>query len=49
MVAGFVARFLRVPEEEVAIIIFANRYRANSTRLIDPVLATFLPGGGMML
>jgi len=45
MVAGFVARFLRVPEEEVAIIVFANRYRGNPGRLSDAVLATFLPGG----
>jgi len=45
MVAGFVASFLRIPEEEVAIIIFANRYRASSSRLRDAVLATFVPGG----
>ena len=29
MVAGFVASFMRLPDEEVAIIVFANRYRAN--------------------
>lgn len=45
MVAGFVASFLRVPEEEVAVIVFANRYRASSSRLRDAVLATFVPGG----
>jgi len=45
MVAGFVAAFLRIPEEEMAVIVFANRYRANSGRLRDAVLETFLPGG----
>jgi D-alanyl-D-alanine carboxypeptidase len=43
MVAGFVAAFLRIPEEEMAVIVFANRYRANSSRLRDAVLETFLP------
>jgi hypothetical protein len=45
MVAGFVAAFLRVPEEETAIIVFANRYRASSSRIRDAVLEAFLPGG----
>jgi D-alanyl-D-alanine carboxypeptidase len=45
MVAGFVAAFLRIPEEEIAIIVFANRYRASSSRIRDAVLETFLPGG----
>lgn len=45
MVAGFVANFFRVPDEEAVIIVFANRYRASSGRLRDMVLATFLPGG----
>ncbi len=45
MVAGFVANFFRVPDEEAAIIIFANRYRGSSSRLRDMVLTTFLPGG----
>jgi len=43
MVAGFVAAFLRIPEEEMAVIVFANRYRANSSRIRDAVLETFLP------
>lgn len=43
MVAGFVAAFLRVPEEEMAVIVFANRYRASSSRIRDAVLETFLP------
>jgi CubicO group peptidase (beta-lactamase class C family) len=45
MVAGFVAAFLRIPEEEMAVIVFANRYRASSSRIRDAVLETFLPGG----
>lgn len=45
MVAGFVAAFLRVPEEETAVIVFANRYRASSSRIRDAVLEAFLPGG----
>lgn len=45
MVAGFVASFLRIPEAEMAVIVFANRYRASSSRLRDAVLETFLPGG----
>jgi CubicO group peptidase (beta-lactamase class C family) len=44
MVAGFVAAFLRIPEEEMAVIVFANRYRASSGRIRDAVLETFLPG-----
>jgi len=45
MVAGFVADFFRLPDEEMAIIVFANRYRVSSSRIRDMVLATFLPGG----
>jgi D-alanyl-D-alanine carboxypeptidase len=45
MVAGFVASFLRIPEKEVAIIVFANRYRASSSRLRDAVLKAFVAGG----
>jgi len=44
MVAGFVAAFLRIPEEEMAVIVFANRYRASSGRLRNAVMETFLPG-----
>ena len=44
MVAGFVAAFLRIPEEEMAVIVFANRYRASSGRIRDAVMETFLPG-----
>jgi len=42
MVAGFVASFLRIPEEEMAVMAFANRYRASSSNLRDIVLETFL-------
>jgi len=41
MVAGFVASFLRIPEEELAVMAFANRYRASSTNLRNIVLETF--------
>jgi len=44
MVAGFVASFLRIPGQEVAVIVFANRYRASSSRFRDAVLETFVPG-----
>jgi len=43
MVAGFVANFMRLPDEEVAIVVFANRYRASSGRIRDIVADTFLP------
>lgn len=42
MVAGFVASFLRIPEEGMAVMAFANRYRASSTNLRNIVLETFL-------
>ncbi len=41
-VAGFVASFLRLPDDELAIIVFANRYRVSSSRLRDIVADTFL-------
>jgi CubicO group peptidase (beta-lactamase class C family) len=45
MVAGFVAAFLRIPESEMSVIVFANRYRASSSRIRDAVLETFMPAG----
>jgi CubicO group peptidase (beta-lactamase class C family) len=42
-VAGFVASFVRLPEVELALIVFANRYRASSGRIRDIVAETFLP------
>lgn len=42
-VAGFVASFVRLPEAEVALIVFANRYRVSSGRIRDIVAETFLP------
>ncbi len=45
-VAGFVANFTRLVEDEVAIIVFANRYRVSSGRFRDFVAETFLPGDG---
>ncbi len=44
MVAGFVASFMRLPDEEVAIIVFANRYRVSSGQFRDIVADTFLSG-----
>ncbi len=45
-VAGFVANFSRFPEQEVAIIVFLNRYRVSSSRLKVAVLHTFMPSLG---
>ncbi len=42
MVAGFVANFMRLPDEEVAIIVFANRYRVSSGQIRDIVAEIFL-------
>ena len=42
-VAGFVANFLRLPDDDVAIIVFANRYRVSSGQIRDVVVETFLP------
>jgi len=41
-VAGFVADFRRLPDQELAIIVFANRYRVSSGRIRDFVAETFL-------
>ncbi len=46
MVAGFVANFSRFPEQEMAIIVFLNRYRVSSGRLKVAVLHTFMPSLG---
>ncbi len=43
MVAGFVANFMRLPEQELAIIVFVNRYRVSSSRFRDIVADVFLP------
>ncbi len=42
MVAGFVADFRRLPDEELAFIVLANRYRVSSGRIRDIVADTFL-------
>jgi D-alanyl-D-alanine carboxypeptidase len=42
MVAGFVASFVRLPEADVALIVFANRYRVSSGQIRDIVADTFL-------
>ena len=41
-VAGFVANFMRLPDQEMAFIVFANRYRVSSGRIRDIVAETFL-------
>jgi D-alanyl-D-alanine carboxypeptidase len=43
MVAGFVANFIRLPDDDLAIIVFANRYRVSSSDIRDIVADTFLP------
>ncbi len=45
-VAGFVANFSRLPEQEAAIIVVLNRYRVGSGRLRVAVLHTFMPSLG---
>ncbi len=45
-VAGFVANFSRFPDQEVAIIVFLNRYRVSSGRLKEAALHTFMPSLG---
>ncbi len=45
-VAGFVANFARLPEQEAAIIVFLNRYRVGSGRLRVAVLHAFMPSLG---
>ena len=42
-VAGFVASFVRLPDAEVALVVFANRYRSSSGQIRDIVAETFLP------
>lgn len=42
-VAGFVATFMRLPDDEAAIIVFANRYRVSSSRFRDIVADAFIP------
>jgi len=46
MVAGFVARFSRYPDQEAVVIVFMNRYRVSSNRLSKAVLHTFMPNLG---
>lgn len=46
MVAGFVANFMRLPDAEMAVIVFANRYRVSSGRIRDAVMEVFLAGSG---
>jgi len=46
MVAGFVARFSRYPEQEAVVIVFMNRYQVSSMRLSRAVLHTFMPSLG---
>ncbi|KAA3658611.1 MAG: class A beta-lactamase-related serine hydrolase [Calditrichaeota bacterium] len=45
-VAGFVAYFSRFPEQEIAIIIFLNRYRVRANPIKDAVAHTFMPSLG---
>lgn len=45
-VAGFVANFSRFPDQDVAIIVFMNRYRVSSNFVKVAVLQTFMPNLG---
>jgi D-alanyl-D-alanine carboxypeptidase len=44
-VAGFVSNFTRLPDDDLAIIVFTNRYRVSGGRIRDIVADTFLPAG----
>lgn len=46
MVAGFVARFSRFPDQEAAIIVFMNRFEVSSFHMMTAVLHTFMPSLG---
>jgi len=46
MVAGFVARFSRFPDQEATIIVFMNRYEVSSFHMSVAVLHTFMPSLG---
>jgi CubicO group peptidase (beta-lactamase class C family) len=45
-VAGFVASFSRYPDQDVAIIVFMNRYRVSSNYIALAVTHTFMPSLG---
>ena len=45
-VAGFVAHFARYPDQEVAFIVFMNRYRVPLREVARAVWHTFMPGLG---
>ncbi|PAP75606.1 serine hydrolase domain-containing protein [Rubrivirga marina] len=43
-VAGFTAYFARFPDQDAAVIVFLNRYQAQSWPLIERALDTLVPG-----
>lgn len=45
-VAGFNTNFSRFPEQEIAVIVFMNRYLVSSFVVKDAILGTFMPGVG---
>ena len=45
-VAGFVANFARFPEQQLAVIIFLNRYRVSTGPIKEAVVRTFVEGVG---
>jgi CubicO group peptidase (beta-lactamase class C family) len=45
-VAGFNAFFARYPEQEVAVIVFLNRYRVRTSNIAAAVLHTLMPSLG---
>lgn len=45
-VAGFVAQFVRFTEQEISVILFMNRYRANVGPVWRDVLHTYMPSLG---
>jgi CubicO group peptidase (beta-lactamase class C family) len=45
-VAGFNTNFSRFPEQEIAVIVFMNRYLVSSAYIKDAILGKFMPGAG---
>ncbi len=43
-VAGFTAHFSRFPEQNLAVIVFLNRYQAGAGPIVDEIIDTLIPG-----
>lgn len=43
-VAGFTAHFARFPQQDLAVIIFLNRYQAGAGPMVEQIVETLVPG-----